>query len=379
MRDVLSLAVALGVASALLRGLRPLARRIGLVARPRVPAPGGDVPLIGGLAMFVGFAMGALTLDASLAPLRPFFAGAALLVVVGVLDDLRELSSRARFAAQIVAAAMMVGWGGVVLLDLGRLAPGGEVLSLHAAAVPFSVFCAVGVINALNMVDGVDGLAGALALVALAALAWVAHRAGLSAHRDVLVLLAAVVVAFLAVNARLPWQPRARAYMGDAGSLFLGFAITWFVIDLSQGPAPAMAPVTALWLLLVPLFDTVWLLVKRPLEGRWPTEASHDHLHHLLQMAGMAPGRCAAVLGAVAAAAAAAGLLAESAGVAESHRFQAFLALFAVYAVLMHVSWRRGRLLARDLDRRAAEPRERRAGGERRRRRGTPRRGAPRE
>jgi len=366
MRDLLSLLVAVAVSAVLLRGLEPLARRVGLMDAPGArKAHDGSVPLIGGLAMFFGFAMAALTLDAGLTALRPFFAASALLVLVGVLDDLRELSSRARFAAQILAAALMAGWGGVVLRDLGALGPGGAVFELGAWAVPFSVFCTVGVINALNMSDGVDGLAGGLAITAVAGLAWVAHRAGLAAERDVLLLLAAVVLVFLWANARLPWRPRARVFMGDAGSMFLGFAITWFFIRLSQGPDRAMAPVSALWLLLVPLFDTVWLLIKRPLSGRWPTAASQDHLHHVLQMAGLAPGAAVAVLWAGSACAAAGGLWALSAGVAERHMFWLFLGLFALYCMLMASAWRRRRLLAWPMERRLGGA-ERRCGGERR-------------
>jgi UDP-GlcNAc:undecaprenyl-phosphate GlcNAc-1-phosphate transferase len=359
-RDLLSVLVSLAVTAALLYGLRPLAARIGLVD---VPGPrkthSGEVPLIGGLAMFVGFALGALTLDAALAELRAFFAACAVLVIVGVLDDLHELSSRARFAAQILAAAMMVGWGGVVLQDLGRLGPGGALFELGPWAVPFSVFCAVGVINALNMIDGADGLAAGVSLVALIGLALIAQLAGMAAERDVLSLLCAVVAAFIWLNARLPWRPRALVYMGDAGSMFLGFAITWFVIHMSQGPRPPMAPVTALWLLMVPLFDTVWLLFRRPLVGRWPTAASHDHVHHLLQMARLRTGVAVSVLVGVAALGAIAGVLAHAARVPERHMFWAFLALFAAYCVFMALSWRRGTFLGRPLERRLL-------GGERR-------------
>ncbi len=378
MRDVLSLLVAGATALALLNGLRPLAHRIGLLDSPDTrKTHAGDVPLVGGLAMFFGFAMGALTLDVTLAELRPFFAACALLVMVGVLDDLHELSSRARFAAQILAASMMVGWGGVLLGDLGAIAPGGAIFTLGVAAVPFSVFCTVGVINALNMSDGVDGLAGGFALVALAGLAWIAHDSGLQVHLRVLLLLSVVVLAFLWLNARMPWRPRALVFMGDAGSMFLGFAITWFVIDLSQGPAAPMAPVVALWLLLVPLFDTVFLLLRRPLTGHWPTAASHDHLHHVLQMAGLGAGATMALLWALAALAAVAALAASAAGVAERYLFWTFIMLFVCYATVMGVAWRRRRLLGRPLDRRLGDA-DRRRPGERRqgdRRQGGERRG----
>jgi UDP-GlcNAc:undecaprenyl-phosphate GlcNAc-1-phosphate transferase len=322
--------------------LRPIAVRLRLVDRPSErKSHEGEIPLVGGIAMFLGFAISVLTLPVGLTALRPFFAASLILVVVGVLDDLRELSSRARFAAQILAAAIMVWWGGVALFDLGHIGPGGTLFGLPGFEVVFSVFCAVGVINALNMVDGLDGLAGGVSLVPLLGLALVAHRGELAADRDVLLLLAVVCLAFLWVNVRLPWRRRALAFMGDAGSMFLGFAITWFVVKLSQGPERAMAPVTALWLLLVPLFDTVWLLFKRPLSGRLPTAAGREHLHHVLQMAGCSPVTTLCVICALSVAAAMFGFLAQSRGWSEQHQFAAFLGLFALYCAAMGTAWRR--------------------------------------
>lgn len=364
----LSIALSFAVTMVLLFGLRPLSYRVGLLDTPTArKVHAGQVPLIGGIAMFVGFAMSVLTLDVGLTELRPFFAASALLVMVGLLDDLHELSSRARFAAQILAATMMVGWGDVWLTDLGRITPSGSFFVLGAWTVPFSVFCTVGVINALNMSDGADGLAGGLALVAIGGLAVVAGEP----QCDVLILLASVLVAFLLLNVRVPGRRRALVFMGDAGSMFLGFAITWFVISLSQGPDRLMAPVIALWFLLVPLFDTVWLLLKRPLGGHWPTTASHDHLHHVLQMAGLSPGLTVAVIWALSLGGAGFGLWAHRQGVEERYLFALFLALFAIYGVVMGVAWRWRRLLWWPMDRRLGSserrvPEQRRQGDRRR-------------
>ena len=355
LRELLSVWVALGVTSALLYGLRPFAHRIGLLDSPGArKTHSGKVPMIGGLAMFVGFTISVLTLDIALTQLRPFFAASALLVVVGALDDLHELSSPLRFAAQVLAASLMVGWGQVALVDLGALHSNAELFTLGAWSAPFSVFCAVGVINALNMIDGVDGLAGGVALVALCALAWLAHAAGQHEQRAVLLLLSACVLCFVLVTARTPWRGQAAVFMGDAGSMFLGFAITWFFIDLSQAPVRAMPPVTALWLLLVPLFDTVWLLFKRPLSGHWPTVASHDHLHHVLQMAGLGAGATTVVLWSVAVLAAGVGIAGTMLALSETTMFYGFLSLFAAYSLVRSAVWRRRKSACVKCERRGA-------------------------
>ncbi len=363
--NIFSLLVAFGVTVLLLYGLQHMAVRIGLLDSPSErKVHSGKVPLIGGLSMFIGFCLGALTLDFALTPYRGFFAAGALLVMVGVLDDLRELSSRSRFIAQIIAASIMIWWGHLLLADLGYIGGDGQLFSLGAWDIVFSIFCTVGVINALNMCDGVDGLAGGLSLIVILGLAWLAHEGGFATERSVLLLLAIVLIAFLMFNLRFPGRSKALVFMGDAGSMFLGFAITWFFIRLSQGEGRAMAPVGALWLLLLPLFDTVWLLFKRPLSGRWPTKASHEHLHHVLQMAGLSATQTVYSLLTVAVLCAVGGLYALQQGVSEQFMFGLFLGLFALYSVVMWQAWYRKRLLFWPIERRLT--REDRRGDERR-------------
>lgn len=353
MKLLASYALALLVTCALLHCLRSVAVRIGLVDEPTErKSHHGTVPLIGGVAMFCGFTLAALTLDLGLTAYRSFFAAAAILVVVGMLDDMHELSSRSRFGAQILAAALMAYWGGVVLQDLGALGGAGDTFRLSGWAIVFTVFATVGVINALNMSDGVDGLAGGLSLIALLGMAYVADAAGLVSERSLLLMLSVVVVGFLIFNMRVPWRNRALVFMGDAGSMFLGFAITWFFIAISQGEDRAMAPVTALWLLMVPLFDTVWLILWRFSQGRSPTSSDVGHLHHVLQMTGMSAGTSVWIMLAIAALGALVGLAAGASGVAESTMFLLFLGLFAGYCMLMAVSWRRRKLLWWPIERR---------------------------
>ncbi|MDX1528480.1 MAG: MraY family glycosyltransferase, partial [Gammaproteobacteria bacterium] len=346
--------------------LRPVALHIGLIDQPGERKVHSDgVPLVGGLAMFCGFAIAALTLEQAFTPYRSFFAAVAVLMIVGVLDDMRELSSRSRFAAQIIAAAMMAWWGGIVLEDLGALGGGARLIALGILAVPFTIFATVGVINALNMIDGMDGLAGGLSLVALAGLAFVAHDAGLSDRRDLLLLLCVCVLAFLVFNVRAPGRSQALVFMGDAGSMFLGFAITWFFIDMSQGPGRVMSPVTALWLLLIPLFDTVWLLIRRPLTGRLPTAADAEHVHHVLQMIGLGVNQTFGLLMLLAAGFAVAGIAASKLAVPESAMFWIFIAMFVAYCATMATAWRRMRLFGISMERRVLVP-DRRVHAERR-------------
>lgn len=331
MSIILSVTIALLVSTVLVWVLRPLAMRIGLVDSPGERKQHvGHVPLVGGIAMFCGFMFAVLVLDLSLDSYRAFFACTALLVIVGVLDDFHDLPPWVRFVAQVVAALIMTLWGGVVVRDLGALFGSGSV-PLGMWAVPFTVFATVGAINAINMLDGVDGLAGGIAWIAFVLLGFVAFSENLMADAQVLLVLACVVSAFLVFNLRFPGRRQALVFMGDAGSMFLGFALVWFAISLSQGESRAMTPVTVLWILALPLLDAVSIFVRRVTSGRPPFTAARDHLHHILLSIGLSVNGAVGIMVGLAATIGALGLLGLYGGVAEHLLFYGFLLLFIIH------------------------------------------------
>ncbi len=351
MSNAYSYLIGFVVTVGLIHILRPLALRLGLVDQPdQRKLHKGEIPLTGGLAMFLGFLFAVLTLKAPLGDLRALFAGAAILIVVGVLDDFHELSTRVRFAAQIGAALLMVYWGGVVLYDMGALGIHGGMAVLGVFSVPLTVFSAVGVINALNMSDGMDGEAGIFTLVALGSLAIITWLAGAEREFQIIMVLVSVVLGFLFYNLRLPGRKRALVFMGDAGSMFLGFMLTWFVVGLSQGEERIMTPVTALWILLLPLFDAVGIMFRRMFKGRSPFAADREHFHHLLLHAGYSVPHALLLILLLAICAAMVGLAGLFYGASEAWLFYSFLALFALYFIGMARSWKVMRLFQRSLN-----------------------------
>ncbi len=331
MNSLLAGGVAIGASCLLLWLLRPLAQRIGLVDQPgERKRHDGDVALIGGIAMFCGLVFSVLMLDASLAGYRSFFAAATLLIIVGILDDFHELPTWSRFAAQFVAALIMAVSGGVFVNDLGAIT-GSAPVELGVWAVPFTIFATIGVINAWNMSDGLDGLAGGLALVAFLLLGFVAMLAGRDTEGQLLFLLAAVVGAFLLFNMRFPRRKQALVFMGDAGSMFLGFTLAWFAISLSQGENRAMTPVTALWILALPVIDAVSILVRRLYAKRPPFAAATDHMHHILLKLGCGVNATVGTIVGTALVLGILGLVGFYVGLSEQLLFYAFLGLFAMY------------------------------------------------
>ena len=319
------------VVMCLVHVLPNMACRIGLVDEPDCRKHHeGCVPLVGGLAMFCGFCVGMSLLEDPWVRFPALILGGLLLLTVGLLDDLREMRKRVRVPAQIVAALLLIVVGGVVLRDLGWLAFG-NLLALGVLALPFTIFCTVGVLNAMNMSDGLDGLAGGLALITLGSLAYLANGAGMTGDLDALVVLMAALVGFLVFNARSPWCKKAKVFMGDAGSLFLGFVIARFLIDFSQGEERIMHPVTALWVFAVPLMDTVAVMMRRMVSGKSPFSADRKHLHHVLLSKGLSVQRTVILIWALALVLAAIGILGHNYGLADGLMFAGFLALFVVY------------------------------------------------
>ncbi len=333
--------------------LKPSAIYLGLVDRPdKRKHHQGEIPLVGGLGIFSGFLITSVVLGLIDQSIVAFFVGGLILIVVGVVDDFRELSSTVRFIAQISAASIMIFFGGGVLLDFGALTWDGSLFSLGLFAIPLTIFATVGVINAVNMSDGIDGLSGSLVLMTLAGLVIVTLVEQSYAELQLLLVLIAAVIAFLCFNFRFPWRKKAGVFMGDAGSMFLGFAITWFFIQLTQGSDKVVAPVTVLWFLAIPLFDTVGIMLRRLLKGMSPFAADREHFHHVLLLAGFSVAQSVLIMSGLAGVGVVIGLTGEYLHLPEMLMFALFLLLFGAYFYGMRHAWKVMRFLKRSICRR---------------------------
>ena len=285
--------VAFGITAIALWLLQPLARRFRLLDHPTDRKNhASPTPVTGGLAILIGCTVSFFAIQTSNASLFAFCAAGALLVVMGLLDDLRDLRWYWRILVQGLAALIIIYGGGVSVQQLGPVFGLGE-MSLGWLSVPFTVFATIGLINAMNMIDGADGLAGLLGLAALAMLTAASLYAGNVPLAERLYVLCGALSGFLAWNIRLPWRPRAKVFLGNAGSALLGLVIAWVSFRLTQNPGHPVNPVLALWLLPIPVMDCLVLIVRRLREGRSPFAAGRDHIHHLMQDAGFGPTRAA--------------------------------------------------------------------------------------
>ncbi len=311
--------------------LKPVAFKVGLV-----DIPGGRkthlsaTPLVGGLGIFLGIFLMSLITPGVFSDYGPLLSLAALILFIGTVDDAKELTVAVRMTGHALVALATAIVAEVQLNSFGAIFFG-SAIDLGILSIPVTVFAIVGVINAVNMADGIDGLSGALVIVSLSLVAILAYSAGHENTATFCLLVICSILAFLTLNFRRPWHKKALVYLGDAGSTMLGFVLAWLMVSNSQGEDMIFAPVYALWFLAVPLFDTVNLLIKRPLNGRSPFAPGTDHLHHNLLSRGLSVSQVVIVITGIAIVFGGIGLIGISTGASESVMFQLFIGLFFLY------------------------------------------------
>ncbi len=300
---IITALVAMGVTWTLTPIVIRLAERLGAVDHPGGRrAHAHPTPRIGGLAVFLGFIAGlaaAAYFTGSLWSLprvsvywRGMVVAATFLLVVGAIDDVRGVSFRGKFAAQAVAAAA-VWWCGFRIEILSN--PFGDALDLGLLSFPVTVLWIVGITNAVNLIDGLDGLAAGIALITTASVAVLSYVRGEFGVAAASLALAGSLVGFLRFN----FSP-ARIFLGDSGSLFLGFVLAVTSVRGSQKGATAVAILAPLLVLGLPVLDTGLAIVRRvyrlTLRGRTTDHAlryvvrnldhvfqpDREHIHHRL-------------------------------------------------------------------------------------------------
>lgn len=333
--DIVSLFSSFCVTTASLFALKPVASRVGLMDHP-----GGrkthahPTPLIGGIGIYLGVLFISMFNPVVLAEYGDLLAISLIVLVLGAIDDYRHMPVSFRMGGQAIAATLMYFAAGNQLTSFGNLFGFGDI-NLGILSFPVTVFATVGVINAINMSDGMDGLSGGMVTIALAFLGLVAWQSGNETLLIFIAVLLSALVAFLALNFRLPWRKPALVYLGDSGSTFLGFILAWLLIEATQNGTGLIPPVFALWFIAIPLMDTMTLLIKRPLQGKSPFHPGRDHLHHKLFDMGFSNRRVVLSLYIVASIISFIGLAVYQQMVLESLSFFIFIGLFVVYLLIV--------------------------------------------
>jgi len=255
-----------------------------------VDHPGGrkqhdrPTPTVGGLAMFFGVLIALISGDELHRRVAILVGIAALLVALGVLDDKRGLSVSLRMMIQVFLVSVVVVGAGGTITHLGALFGGGFDIPLKMFAIPFSIVAFVGGINAINMIDGADGMAGNMALITTLGVAVIFSISGADRLMPLTWALLGALMGFLLLNSRF-FVKRAWVFMGDAGSMWLGLVLGWFMAQVTLVPISA-EPALVLWLFGIPLIDTLAVMTRRMKRRQSPFAADRTHIHHVLENAG---------------------------------------------------------------------------------------------
>ncbi len=310
---------------------KPAAERVGLSDTPSQRKQHlGTVPIVGGIAIYSALFLMTVISQPELSTSWLFLLCSFPLVFVGVIDDIKSLSVKARAVTQITASLLMCYVAHLKIDFLGDLFGTGDIY-LGTFAVLFTTICMVGTINAFNMTDGIDGLCSGLTIVTLTFLYAIGYSNGFTPSIDITVFIFCLL-AYMSFNLQVFGKRFDKIFMGDAGSMLIGFAVVWLMIEYTQGPEPQFSPMVSVWLISIPLMDMAAVMWRRIRAGKSPLHPDRDHIHHILIRAGLSPRRALIVILALSTLMSSIGYGLYKLGVSDWVLFYLWWALFVFYA-----------------------------------------------
>jgi len=262
---------------------RKLAIKVGALDIPKDPRKihKKPMPYFGGLAIYVSIISCMFVYLPHSETNISIMIGATIIVLTGIVDDMYGMNAKLKLVMQIIAAAVAINGGVLIHFVTNPLSATGMSL-LRNLTIPITLFWIVGITNTINLIDGLDGLASGVACIAAATLLFTAALKGY----DFIVMQCAIIVGaslgFLPFN----FNP-AKIFMGDTGSLLLGYMLAVTSILGMVKSVAAVALVVPVFALGLPIFDTTFAIVRRFINKKPIMEADKDHLHHKLMRKGL--------------------------------------------------------------------------------------------
>ncbi|ECB0808484.1 UDP-N-acetylglucosamine--undecaprenyl-phosphate N-acetylglucosaminephosphotransferase [Salmonella enterica subsp. enterica serovar Kentucky] len=326
---------------------RKVAIKIGLVDKPNFrKRHQGVIPLVGGISVFAGICFMFGLSDYYIPHLSLYLICAGVLVFVGAMDDRFDISVKIRAVVQaVIAVVMMV----IAKLHLGSLGYifGPWELVLGPFGYFLTLFAVWAAINAFNMVDGIDGLLGGLSSVSFAAMGLILWFDGQTSLAMWCFAMIAAILPYIMLNLGILGR-RYKVFMGDAGSTLIGFTVIWLLLETTQGKTHSISPVTALWIIAIPLMDMVAIMYRRLRKGMSPFSPDRQHIHHLVMRAGFTSRQAFVLITLAAAILAGVGVTAEySHFVPEWVMLVLFLLAFFLYGYCIKRAWKVARFIKR--------------------------------
>lgn len=232
------------------------------------------IPRMGGLGIYFGFLLGYMLFAEPNEIMNSILIGSFIIVLVGIMDDIKPLKASYKFVGQLMAACIVVFYGGILLKEISAF---GIYLNFGILAYPITIFFILGCINCMNLVDGLDGLAGGISAIFFFTIGIIA----VCKSQDGL----AYVLAFIMLGSCLGFLMHnfhpASIFMGDSGSMFLGFIIAVITL-LGYKNVMMSSIIIPLLILVIPISDTIFAIIRRKLKGESISTPDKMHIHHQL-------------------------------------------------------------------------------------------------
>ena len=236
------------------------------------------IPRLGGLAIFIGFMVSILLFVKITPEMKSILLGAAIIVVLGVADDIMALPAMLKFVVQIIAAAIPATHGVVIqAFSNPNIFSKNLYWVLGWLSIPVTVLWIVAITNAVNLIDGLDGLANGVSAISATTMLVIALLASEGQVAIVLAALVGACVGFMPYN-----MNPAKMFMGDTGATFLGYILATMSIQGLFKYYAVISFVVPFLILGLPIFDTAFAFIRRIAHGQSPMHADRSHIHHRL-------------------------------------------------------------------------------------------------
>ena len=231
------------------------------------------IPRLGGLGIYFGFLLGYILFGKESLQMNSILIGSFIIIITGVIDDISPIPAKYKFLGQLAGAAVVPLYGGIVLQDISAF---GIYINFGMLSIPITILFIVSVINCINLIDGLDGLAGGLSSIYFLTIGIIALVINNANGLDILLtfIMLGSTLGFLWHN----FNP-AKIFMGDSGSMFLGYIISVIAL-IGFKNVTLTSFIVPLFLLAIPILDTLFAIIRRLINHKPISSPDKNHLHH---------------------------------------------------------------------------------------------------
>jgi UDP-GlcNAc:undecaprenyl-phosphate GlcNAc-1-phosphate transferase len=261
----------------------PFAPKLGLMDTPNYRKQhGSKVPLIGGISVYIGI-MASVLMFTEGSGFMIFLITAGSLLLIGIVDDLVDVDPKIRLILYTLLLFISLYFDDIKIMSLGDIL-GFGVISLGMLSIPFTVFAIMGGMTSYNFMDGMDGVLGVISVITLAIISWLSYEYDVNDLYMLSNIMLSAMLCFLVFNLM---AGKRKVFLGDSGSVMVGFSVSWMLVILSQNPINAIYPITVLYILSIPVMDIFSVIYRRKRRGVSLMKPDNSHIHHILKRTGM--------------------------------------------------------------------------------------------